>query len=151
MVWTNTGKQEMFETWFEGSSAPASFYLQLTASDAGTSALFNADLSSTQQISAVLVGTGTGYDSSGKLVNRDGVDLSVSVSVSSDYAQANLRTGYSWSATGGSISNISFVLLTGPGTYNQRKIYNYWTVAGGPITVAEGNTFSITAAGLRGT
>lgn len=152
MVWTNIGKQKMFEAWFEASTAPSYFTLMLSTS----SASFTADLSSTGQISSVLVSSGTGggngYAPSGLRVNRNGVDLSVSTNLASDYVDATLGAGFLWSATGGqSISGIDFVILaTDEADIYTRSVLGYWLVGGNPLTITDGNTLTITRAVLRG-
>ena len=145
MAWTDLGKQRMFETWFEGSSAPTKFWLMAAASDTGT---WDATLTNT---SAVTLLSGTGYPASGYAVERDGVDFTVSAGSGNNWAQASLRSGYQLSASTGGLSNIHYFLLTDNNPdENAREIFAFWST-GSDVDIGEGNTLSITAAALRGT
>ena len=147
MVWTNIGKEKMFEIAFEGSSAPSYFALQL-ATSAGS---WSADLSSTSQIT--LVTPGNGYTASGLKVNRDGVDLVVSANYTFDYARATLKSGYEWSATGGTIADVSYVLLTAASDGDDpdaRTIWAYWNL-GTEYDIPSGSRLVINSGSLQGT
>lgn len=148
MVWTNIGKEKMFEITFESASAPSYFTLQL-ATSAGT---WSSDLSSTSQITPVT--PGNGYTASGLKVNRDGVDLAVSADYGDgNFARANLRSGYEWSATGGTIADVSYVLLTQASDGddpNARIIWAYWNL-GTEYDIPNGSRLVINSGSLQGT
>lgn len=147
MVWTNIGKQKMFEATFEGSALPSYFTFMLATSATGT---FDADLSSTSQIT--LVSSGTGYASSGLRVNRDGVDLSVSANLTSDYARATVRANYfEWTAAGGPINDVAYVLLADDGANPlDRTIWAFWALSS-ELDIPDTAKLRITTGALQGT
>jgi len=146
MVWTNLGKQRMFESWFSASAGPAIFTMVASTSSTGT---FNADLSSTSQVT--LVTSGNGYEPSGFTIKRLGVDFVVSRDDTSDYANAALRTGYQLSANGGIISNVHYFLLANDNAdETNREVYAFWST-GSDLDIGDGNAVNITQANLRGT
>jgi len=154
MAWTNISKQKMFEATFEGSSLslPDYFCLQLGTSTTGS---YTANLENTSAITTV--SDGNGYDSSGLKVERNGVDLVVtSYDSGTSSIRATLKSGYEWTAQGGTIAGITHVLLTAgsvngsPVAYNQRTIWAYWSL-GQEFNIPSGSKFIINSGILQGT
>jgi hypothetical protein len=149
MSWTNLGKQKMFEATFGGSSLPNNFCLQLSTS--ASDELWDADLKSTSSLT--LVSEGNGYYASGLAIERDGVDFVVTVNDSFDNALVTLRSGYEWVATGGSISNIQYVLLTAQYSAGDnpasREVWAFWDL-GSTVSIPQNSRFVITSAALQG-
>ncbi len=145
MVWTNIGKQKMFATSFAGSASPSAFALQLATSAVSASP----DTSSTSELT--LVTALYGYAASGLRVNRDGVDLVVSANTDGDFAQAAFRSGYEWSATGGTIADVYYVLLTeATADPANRIIWAYWQLSQ-EYDIPNGSRLVINSGSLRGT
>lgn len=162
MVWTNIHKQKMFETWFEGSTAPTSFYFQLASSGAGDGAMTVDTSACTDH---VFLSSHGGYNISGIACPRNGVSGLV-VSAFGDATQTNnyvdavvTQTLY-WSSNGGigtsgaaGSQDGAFCYLaltdsidpTASGT-----VYAFWSL-GGDTTVPDTQTLTITGGSLRGT
>lgn len=151
MAWTNIGKQKMFEATFEGSSLslPSYFCIQLATSATGT---YSPNLENTSSIT--LVSPSYGYNSSGLKVERNGVDLVVTTyDNSNNWIRANLKSGYEWTADGGTIAGITHVLLTAASdgdTPTARTIWAYWAL-GQEFNIPSGSKFIINSGILQGT
>ena len=147
MAWTNIHVQRMFETWFEGSSAPTNFYY-VFATSATTPTVDTSALST-----LTVVPAGNGWNGSSPLA-RDGLAISVSANYSSDYGQASLSaltlsatTGIGIPATG---DPLRWLLLCGtPGANGITEVYDYWSL-GGNTTIPSGQSFVISNGALRG-
>jgi len=97
------------------------------------------------------VSAANGYAASGLRVNRDGVDLVVSASYDGDFAQAAFRSGYEWSATGGTIADVYYVLLTEDiGNPTNTIIWAYWQLSQ-EYDIPSGSRLVINSGSLRGT
>lgn len=147
MVWTNTGKEKMFAAAFAGSALPDYFCLQLATSAISATP----DFSSTSNLT--LVSALYGYEASGLKVNRDGIDLVVSANLTSDYARATFRSGYEWSATGGTIADVYYVLLAAASDGDNpaaRDLWAYWQLSQ-EYDIPNGSRLVINSGSLQGT
>jgi hypothetical protein len=164
MVWTNLGKQRMFEEFFCSGAVDATFRLCL-ASSVGT---WTADTSSTQQVSAVssLPGTDIAGDviggTSGLVVIRDSVadqlnfDVSTAAQIGSSAVQAVLQTGANAFQYSGAFAGARYVLLAAAGAQDStfdftadNEIYAWWDI-GSAQTIDSGNTLTVTSLSLQG-
>jgi len=148
MAWTNIGKTKMFEAVFNSSSLPAYFCLQLATSDSGT---WNADLSSTSQVT--LVSEGGGYVASGERLDRDTAFFTVTQNDDSDFGQAALAQSIDWSATpaGSGINDIHYVMLTDDNAdANDKTIWAWWSL-GADVDIPAEARFIVNSASLKAT
>ncbi len=165
MVWTNLGKQRMFEEFFCSGAVDATFRVVLLNNTA-TSAL-TADTSSTGQ--AALSGTvvsslpsGNLGGTSGLVVLRDGTgdqanfDVSSASQLSASAARAVLQTANNAFQFSGAFSNARYVALVEAGAVNSaftyadnKEIYAWWDI-GTDTDIAAGNTLTITNLSLQG-
>lgn len=152
MVWTNLGKQRMFEEFFESSSIGSTFSLQL-ASGTLLNGSWDAALSSTTQVVPI---SGTNLDGSGLVVNRNGLDLAVSSSVDLGLAsavRAVLQTANDAFQFSGPFDGAKYVLLSDDDNTNpqgtNKEIYAWWDI--GVVTnISDGNTLTINVLSLQG-
>ena len=152
MVWTNLGKQRMFEEFFEGSSIGNTFCLQLASGTLLTGA-WDAALSSTTQVVPI---SGTNLDGSGLVVNRNGVDLAVSSSVDLGLAsavRAVLQTANDAFQFSGPFEGAEYVLRSDDDNTNpegtNKEIYASWSI-GNVTNISDGNTLTINVLSLQG-
>ncbi len=166
MVWTNLGKQRMFEEFFCSGSVDATFRLCL-ASSVGT---WDSTTSSTQDVSAVssLPGTDTAGDviggTSGLVVIRDAVGDQLNFDVSSaeqlggggSAVRAVLQTGDNAFQYSGAFAGARYVVLVAAGAEdsaftfsNDNEIYAWWDI-GSAQEITAGNTLTITSLSLQG-
>lgn len=156
-MWTNRGKQRMFEEFFEASSVANDFRLQLAASTVpdGNSE-WGANVSSTSQVSlvsALSVGT------SGLLVPRSttstsGFDVSswLQITPAASAARAVLQTAGDVYQYSGTITGARYVMLTESVSagFNPSgaEIYAWWDIEN-QTNISEGNTLTITNLSLQ--
>ena len=167
MVWTNLGKQRMFEEFFCSGAVDATFRVVLLDNTA-TSAL-TADTSSTS-VSALsgtvvssLPGTVGLGGTSGLTVVRDAVfdgsnfEVSSSSQLGASAARAVLATGDNAFQFSGAFSNARYVALVQGGASqttsftfaSNNEIYAWWDI-GTDTDIASGNTLTITNLSLQG-
>ena len=158
-MWTNRGKQRMFEEFFEASSVANDFRLQLAASTVptGGATVWGADVSSTSQVSlvsALSVGT------SGLLVPRSttstsGFDVSswLQITPAASAARAVLQTAGDVYQFSGAITGARYVLLTESVSAgfnaSDAEIYAWWEIGPAETNISEGNTLTITNLSLQ--
>jgi len=156
MVWTNLGKQRLFEEFFEASSISNNFRLQL-ASDAVPSTdtgVWDAKVASTSEVtlvSAAVVGV------SGLQVTRNSglsvdFDVSGADALGQDAARAVLQTTGNAFQFNGPITNARYVLLTEEDpsfNANNAEIYAWWDI-GSLTNITTGNTLTINNLTLQG-
>tara|TARA_Y100001972_G_scaffold71266_1_gene86662 strand:- start:5657 stop:6157 length:501 start_codon:yes stop_codon:yes gene_type:complete len=165
MVWTNLGKQRMFEEFFCSGAVDATFRVVLLDNTA-TSGL-NADTSSTAQsgLSGAVVSSlpdGNLGGTSGLVVLRDGTadqanfDVSSASQLSASAARAVLQTANNSFQFSGAFSNARYVALVEAGAENSafdftsgKEIYAWWDI-GTDTDIATGNTLTITNLSLQG-
>tara|TARA_R110000851_G_scaffold188471_4_gene338516 strand:+ start:592 stop:1086 length:495 start_codon:yes stop_codon:yes gene_type:complete len=163
-MWTNLGKQRMFEEFFETSAVGTNFNLQLATSALQSHSLggWGADVSSTNEVNLVTASSVTQVDDlSGLLVARDGNSLQVSSNIDLGYAVSAARAVLSTADNAfrfyGPIADASYVLLTSPGpahldqypTAANREIYAWWSI-GAVTNITSGNTLTIDSLSLQG-
>ena len=165
MVWTNLGKQRMFEEFFCSGAVDATFRVVLLDNTA-TSGL-NADTSSTAQsaLSGAVVSSfpegGLG-GTSGLVVTRDGTadqanfDVSSASQLGASATRAVLQTSNNAFQFSGSFSNARYVALVESGAIGSaftyaldNEIYAWWDI-GTDTDIAAGNTLTITNLSLQG-
>jgi len=160
-MWTNRGKQRMFEEFFEASSVATDFRLQLaSATVPDGNSQWGANVSSTSQVvlvSALEVGT------SGLLVPREttstsGFDVSswLQITPAASAARAVLQTAGDVYQYSGTITGAKYVLLTEfantpAGTFDASgaEIYAWWDIGPEETNITEGNTLTITNLSLQ--
>ena len=170
MVWTNLGKQRMFEEFFCSGAVDATFRVVLLDNTA-TSAL-TADTSSTSvaalsgTVVSSLPGTGGSFGlggTSGLTVVRDAVfdgsnfEVSSSSQLGASAARAVLATGDNAFQFSGAFSNARYVALVQGGASqttnftfaSNNEIYAWWDI-GTDTDIASGNTLTITNLSLQG-
>ena len=156
-MWTNRGKQRMFEEFFEASSVANDFRLQLAASTVPTgNSQWGANVSSTSQVglvSALEVGT------SGLLVPRSttstsGFDVSswLQITPAASAARAVLQTAGDVYQFSGTITGARYVMLTESVSAgfdaSGAEIYAWWNI-GNETNINAGNTLTITNLSLQ--
>jgi hypothetical protein len=158
-MWTNRGKQRMFEEFFEASSVATDFRLQLASATVPEgNSTWGSNVSSTSQVvlvSALEVGT------SGLLVPRSttttsGFDVSSWIQISpASAARAVLKTEGDVYQYSGTITGAKYVLLTEfantpAGTFDASgaEIYAWWDI-GDETNITAGNTLTITNLSLQ--
>ena len=171
MVWTNLGKQRMFEEFFCSGAVDATFRVVLLDNTASS---LTADTSSTGQsdLSGTVVSslpTGVPGDpeplvggTSGLLVLRDGTgdqanfDVSSASQLSASAARAVLQTANNAFQFSGAFNNARYVALVQAGAVNShfvytagKEIYAWWDI-GTDTDIAAGNTLTITNLSLQG-
>lgn len=154
-MWTNLGKQRMFEEFFESSSVGSSFRLQLASGTIPTGNLqWGSNVSSTSQV--VLVPSLTA-GTSGLEIPRSGhatggFNVSSGVELSASAARAVLETAANSYQYSGTITGARYVLLTkGAAAFapTNAEVYAWWDI-GSETNVATGNTLTITNLSLQG-
>jgi hypothetical protein len=161
MVWTNLGKQRMFEEFFCSGTVDDTFRLVLCAS-AGD---WNADTSSTRDltvVSSLANNLGTEGGSSGIVVVRDATadgfnfDVSSSEQLSLSAARAVLQTGEGLFQFSGPISSAKYIAMAAAGTLNSafdfasgHEVYAWWDI-GVETNISAGNKLAITDLSLQG-
>ena len=161
MVWTNLGKQRMFEEFFASGSVDATFRLCL-ASSVGT---WTADTSSTSDVSAVSSlpnAAGDEGGTSGLVVLRDAVadganfDVSTASDLGLSAVRAVLQTGDNAFQYSGAFNGARYVLLAAAGAEGSafdfttnNEIYAWWDI-GSAQDISSGNTLTITSLSLQG-
>ena len=149
-MWTNLGKQRLFEEFFEASSIGTEFHLQLASATPGS---WGANMSSTADVG--LVSSVGQTDGSGLLVPRDGTSVSrftvsTALELSLSASRAVLITANDAFQFSGAIASAKYVLLTNDGAVPQdREIYAWWSIGESPVTVDVGNTLTINSASLQ--
>ena len=170
MVWTNLGKQRMFEEFFCSGAVDATFRVVLldnTASSlsvdttsTGEASLSGAVISSLPEIRPPNDGNLGG--ASGLVVLRDGTgdqanfDVSSASQLSASAARAVLQTANNAFQFSGAFSNARYVALVAAGEVDDvfsyaanKEIYAWWDI-GSDTTIAAGNTLTITNLSLQG-
>ena len=168
MVWTNLGKERMFEEFFCSGAIDATFRLCL-ATSAGGDGVWNvsaADSSAMTVISSLpdtsdLDGKG-GY--SGIIVVRDATSDGLNFDVSSaedlgtsGSCRAVLQTGANDFQYSGAFDGARYVVLVAAGdkgssfTFSDagNNVYAWWDI-GSQTNISEGNTLTITSLSLQG-
>lgn len=157
-MWTNLGKQRMFEEFFEASSIHTDFRLQLASATAPTysDGTWNPNVSSTSQVGLVSSLT---VNTSGLVVPRStvttsGFDVSSGVQLGASAARAVLVTAGDVYQYSGTITGARYVLLTeskaaGSFVANAAEIYAWWDI-GSETNVTTGNTLTVTNLSLQG-
>jgi len=134
---TNRGKKCMGNAYFcaDTTDEPTAFKVALL-----TSAYTPTDDTNTLSQCTQVTG-GTGYTTGGITVERSATGFdSVTEDDTNNLASFKIKD-LVWTASGGSISAISFaVLVDDEATPN---VIAYWTVTGGPVTVTTGQTFTL--------
>tara|TARA_R110000822_G_scaffold5809_3_gene24804 strand:- start:1244 stop:1732 length:489 start_codon:yes stop_codon:yes gene_type:complete len=161
-MWTNTGKQRMFEEFFEASSVNNDFRLLLASATppTGGDGTWNSSLSSTKDVG---LASSLEVVYSGLVVPRSttsisGFDVSSSVQLGASAARAVLVTAGDAYQYSGTITAARYVLLVEgesdggaftPLTPNGAEVYAWWDI-GQPTTIGVGNTLTITGLSLQG-
>ena len=168
MVWTNLGKQRMFEEFFCSGAVDATFRVVLLDNTASS---LTADTSSTGEASlsgavvSSLPGTGSASSlggTSGLVVLRDAAgdqanfDVSSASQLSASAARAVLQTANNAFQFSGAFSDARYVALVEAGAVGSafsytagKEIYAWWDI-GTDTDIAEGNTLTITNLSLQG-
>ena len=162
MVWTNLGKEKMFEEFFCTGSVDDTFRIVLCDGNYGTwnvSTINTADVSAATSLDDRLTGQG---GSSGLVIVRDAVknglnfDVSSASSTDGSAVQAVLQisdnSDYRFS---GAITNARYVVLVGAGAEGSdfdfssgKNIYAWWDL-GSDTTLPLGSTLSIIGLALQ--
>ena len=164
MVWTNLGKQRMFEEFFCSGAVDATFRVVLLDNTASS---LTADTSSTGEASlsgAVVSSLPSGNlgGTSGLVVLRDAVgdqanfDVSSASQLSASAARAVLQTANNAFQFSGAFSDARYVALVEAGAVDSafsytagKEIYAWWDI-GTDTDIAAGNTLTITNLSLQG-
>ena len=156
-MWTNRGKQRMFEEFFEASSVANDFRLQLAASTVptGGAVVWGSDVSSTSQVSlvsALEVGT-SGLSVPRSTTSTSGFDVSSWLQIApASASRAVLQTAGDVYQYSGTISNARYVLLTESVSAgfnaSAAEIYAWWDIEN-QTNISEGNTLTITNLSLQ--
>jgi len=164
MVWTNLGKQRMFEEFFCSGAVDATFRVVLLDNTASS---LTADTSSTGEASlsgAVVSSLPSGNlgGTSGLVVLRDAVgdqanfDVSSASQLSASAARAVLQTANNAFQFSGAFSDARYVALVEAGAVDSafsytagKEIYAWWDI-GTDTDIATGNTLTITNLSLQG-
>jgi len=165
MVWTNLGKQKMFEEFFCSGAVDAQFRLVL-CSATNTEGSWSYDTSTTTQVSAVSslpTADGTQGGTSGLIVLRDETNDGQYFDVSShtdlglaSAVRAVLQTGDNAYQFSGAFDGARYVVLAAAGAEGSafdftagKDIYAWWDI-GSAQDITEGNTLTITSLSLQG-
>ena len=165
MVWTNLGKQKMFEEFFCSGAVDAQFRLVL-CSATNTEGSWSYDTSTTTQVSAVSslpTGDGTQGGTSGLIVIRDETNDGQYFDVSShtdlglaSAVRAVLQTGNNAYQFSGAFEGARYVVLAAAGAEGSafdftagKDIYAWWDI-GSAQDITVGNTLTITSLSLQG-
>ena len=162
MAWTNTGKQRMFEEFFEASSVSTDFRLLLASSLTATGGPvpWNSNLSSTSQVglvSSLLVGS-SGLVIPRSTVTTSGFDVSSGLQLgglNASAARAVLQTAGDAYQYSGALAGAEYVLLvdgkTPPAAFvpANAEVYAWWSI-GSTVSLDPGNTLTITGLSLQG-
>jgi hypothetical protein len=165
MVWTNLGKQKMFEEFFASGAIGDTFRLCLASS--GGAGDWTVDTSSTADLTAVSSldkATGTEGGTSGLIIVRDGTSDATNFDVSSaddlglaSAVRAVLQTAGDDFQYSGAFDNARYVVLVDAGaegsafdfTTATNNVYAWWDI-GSNQNVSKGNTLTITNLSLQG-
>jgi len=166
MVWTNLGKQKMFEEFFASGAIGSSFRMCL-ATSAGD---WNVSTTSTSALSVVssLPGTNAAGNDiggfSGVVITRDDAADQANFDVSSaqqlglaSAVRAVLQTAGDSFQFSGAFDDARYVVLVDAGTAEQafdyttaaNNVYAWWDI-GSEQNVSQGNTLTITNLSLQG-
>ena len=165
MVWTNLGKQKMFEEFFCSGAVDATFRLVL-CSAVNTEGSWSYDTSTTTQVSAVSslpTDDGTQGGTSGLIVLRDETNDGQYFDVSShtdlglaSAVRAVLQTGNNAYQFSGAFEGARYVVLAAAGAEGSafdftagKDIYAWWDI-GSAQDITVGNTLTITSLSLQG-
>jgi len=165
MVWTNLGKQKMFEEFFCSGAVDAQFRLVL-CSATNTEGSWSYDTSTTTQVSAVSslpTDDNTQGGTSGLIVLRDGTGDAANFDVSShtdlelaSAVRAVLQTGDNAYQFSGAFEGARYVVLAAAGAEGSafdftagKDIYAWWDI-GSAQDITAGNTLTITSLSLQG-
>ena len=165
MVWTNLGKQKMFEEFFCSGAVDAQFRLVL-CSATNTEGSWSYDTSTTTQVSAVSslpTDDNTQGGTSGLIVLRDatgdGLNFDVSSHINLGLAsavRAVLQTDNNAYQFSGAFEGARYVVLAAAGAENSafdftagKDIYAWWDI-GSAQDITAGNTLTITSLSLQG-
>lgn len=165
MVWTNLGKQKMFEEFFASGAIGESFRLCLAASSPASD--WTVDTSSTADLTPVSSLPKTSNlegGTSGLIVVRDDVADATNFDVSSaedlelvSAVRAVLQTAGDDFQFSGAFTDARYVVLVDAGVLNSafdfetalNNVYAWWDI-GSNQTVSQGNTLTITNLSLQG-
>jgi hypothetical protein len=161
MVWTNLGKQRMFEEFFCSGTVDDTFRLVLFSSTGE----WSADTSSTRDLyvaSSLADSNGIEGGVSGVIVVRDNqadglnFDVSSSSQLSLSAARAVLQTSPTAFQFSGPITEARYIAMTAAGAYGEafdpttdHEIYAWWDI-GVSTNIAAQNTLVITSLSLQG-
>lgn len=163
MVWTNLGKQKMFEEFFCSGAIDDTFRLVLCTS-AGTWNASTTDSSALSAVSSLPNGDATEGGTSGLIVVRDGTGDGLSFDVSSAEAlglasavRAVLQTGGDAYQYSGAFTDARYVAMVTAGAQGSAftfssgsdNVYAWWDI-GSETSIGAGNTFTITNLSLQG-
>jgi hypothetical protein len=165
MVWTNLGKQKMFEEFFCSGAVDAQFRLVL-CSATNTEGSWSYDTSTTTQVSAVSslpTDDSTQGGTSGLIVLRDATGDAANFDVSShtdlglaSAVRAVLQTGDNAYQFSGAFEGARYVVLAAAGAEGSafdftsgKDIYAWWDI-GSAQDITVGNTLTITSLSLQG-
>lgn len=162
-MWTNRGKQRMFEEFFEASSVANDFRLQLASATVptGGATVWGADVSNTSQVVLVsaLTTEAAVVNPSGLLVPRStnstsGFDVSswLQITPAASAARAVLQTAGDVYQFSGAIVGARYVLLTESKAgfdAEDAEIYAWWEIGPAETNISEGNTLTITNLSLQ--
>lgn len=168
MVWTNLGKEKMFEEFFCSGAIDATFRLCLAGS-AGGESVWNVSATDSSSMSVVSSLPGTGADAgkggaSGIVVVRDaegdGLNFDVSSAENlglSGSCRAVLQTGANEFQYSGAFDGARYVVLCAAGAEESdfvfssagNNVYAWWDI-GSQTNISEGNTLTITSLSLQG-
>lgn len=157
-MWTNLGKQRMFEEFFEASSIHTDFRLQLASATAPTysDGTWNPNVSSTSQVGLVssLEVVYSGLVVPRSTVTTSGFDVSSGLQLGASAARAVLVTAGDVYQYSGTITGARYVLLTeskaaGSFVAAAAEIYAWWDI-GNETNVTTGNTLTVTNLSLQG-
>jgi len=165
MVWTNLGKQKMFEEFFASGAIGDTFRLCLASS--GEAGDWTVNTSSTADLSVVSSldkPTGIEGGTSGLIIVRDGVSDAANFDVSSaedlglaSAVRAVLQTAGDGFQYSGAFIDARYVVLVDAGASGSpfdfstgtNNVYAWWDI-GSDQNVSEGNTLTITNLSLQG-
>lgn len=133
---TNRGKFNSLAIQYRGATPPTQYNLMLATNAVAPTA----DTNTMSELTEVTAGTG--YTSGGQTVNRNSTDFdTLTETDASDLAEVQLKD-YTWTASGGSISNIRYVVLgDNNGTVGSREIDTFWDI-GSTTTITTGNSLT---------
>ena len=141
---TNKGKARLLSTFYRAVALPTNLYMALCTNAVAP----NADTNTLSELTQVTAGTG--YTAGGMSLTPGATDFDVLIEDDTNDRGLVQIKNLVWTASGGSISNIYYAVLTDDNvTEGSREVYNYWDLTG-PITVSSGQTFTLIDMELRG-